>query len=185
MASATRKGHLGSGSRDSKRGAERAAAYARVSTEMQAEDGLSIAAQFSEIREYAAARGWTVVSEFVDAGISGQTLDRPGLQTMLICGRAGRVRYRHRPRVVPPVPLLGLRHLLHLRPVGPLQGRFRFSQGAGVRPFQPDRPLPADDDRGDQPVLHRHPPDAHQEGEAGAGARGAVQLLHHPLRLRY
>ena len=89
MASAARKGHLGAGSRDAKQGAERVAAYARVSTEMQAEDGLSIAAQFAEIREFATARGWTVVTEFVDAGISGQTLDRPGLQSMLTAAEQG------------------------------------------------------------------------------------------------
>lgn len=69
--------------------AERVAAYARVSTDMQAEDGLSIAAQLTEIREYAEARGWQVVSEFVDAGITGQTLDRPGLQAMLLAAAQG------------------------------------------------------------------------------------------------
>ena len=61
----------------------------RVSTEMQAEDGLSITAQLNEIREYATARGWTVVSEFVDPGISGQTLDRPGLQSLLTAAEQG------------------------------------------------------------------------------------------------
>jgi site-specific DNA recombinase len=69
--------------RDGKPTTERVAVYARVSTEMQAEEGLSIAAQLTEMREFVAARGWTVVSEFVDAGITGQTLDRPGLQSLL------------------------------------------------------------------------------------------------------
>lgn len=89
MAGVSRKGHLSAGVRDGKSGAERVAAYARVSTEMQAEDGLSITAQLNEIREYATARGWTVVSEFVDPGISGQTLDRPGLQSMLTAAEQG------------------------------------------------------------------------------------------------
>ena len=89
MATATRKGHQGSLSRNSNPGAERVAAYARVSTEMQAEEGLSITAQLNEIREFATARGWTVVSEFVDAGISGQTLDRPGLQSLLTAAEQG------------------------------------------------------------------------------------------------
>lgn len=70
-------------------GGERAVAYARVSTEMQAEEGLSIAAQLAEIREFAAARGWQVVNEFVDAGITGQTLDRPGLQAVLLAAAQG------------------------------------------------------------------------------------------------
>jgi site-specific DNA recombinase len=56
---------------------------------MQAEEGLSITAQLNEIREFATARGWTVTSEFVDAGISGQTLDRPGLQSMLTAAEQG------------------------------------------------------------------------------------------------
>ena len=89
MAGVSRKGHLSAGVRDGKSGAERVAAYARVSTEMQAEEGLSIPAQFAEIREFVARRGWTVVSEFVDAGITGQTLDRPGLQNMLTAAEEG------------------------------------------------------------------------------------------------
>lgn len=89
MAAATHKRHSPSTSRDAGQRAERVAAYARVSTEMQAEDGLSITAQLNEIREFAAARGWTVVSEFVDAGITGQTLDRPGLQNMLTAAEQG------------------------------------------------------------------------------------------------
>ena len=58
------------------------ALYARVSTGMQAEDGLSIAAQLAEMREYAAERGWRVVGEFVDAGESGRSLDRPGIRDL-------------------------------------------------------------------------------------------------------
>ena len=89
MASAARKGHPATSYRDKKLAVERVAAYARVSTEMQAEEGLSITAQLNEIREYATARSWTVVSEFVDAGITGQTLDRPGLQNMLTAAEQG------------------------------------------------------------------------------------------------
>ncbi len=51
MASAARKSHLTGGARDNKLVIERVAAYARVSTEMQAEEGLSITAQLNEIRE--------------------------------------------------------------------------------------------------------------------------------------
>ncbi|HEY77159.1 MAG TPA: recombinase family protein, partial [Thermoflexia bacterium] len=60
----------------------RVATYARVSTDMQAEGGKSIAAQQAEMREFAAARGWEIVAEFVDPGYSGTTLDRPGLNAL-------------------------------------------------------------------------------------------------------
>lgn len=68
---------------------ERVALLARVSTAMQAEEGLSIAAQLAEMREAVAARGWIVAAEFIDAGISGQTMDRPGLQAMLAAAEQG------------------------------------------------------------------------------------------------
>jgi site-specific DNA recombinase len=68
--------------------AERVALYARVSTEMQAEEGFSIEAQLNEMRAYAAQRGWKVVAEFVDAGISGSTMDRPGLRALLEAAQA-------------------------------------------------------------------------------------------------
>jgi site-specific DNA recombinase len=57
--------------------------YGRVSTDMQAETGLSIPAQLNEMREFAERRGWTIVGEFVDPGFSGSSLNRPGLQTLL------------------------------------------------------------------------------------------------------
>jgi len=60
----------------------RAALIARVSTEMQ-EEGYSIPAQLAEMREFCEKRGWTVVAEFVDAGYTGSTMDRPGLQGLL------------------------------------------------------------------------------------------------------
>jgi site-specific DNA recombinase len=56
--------------------------YARVSTGMQAEEGLSIAAQLAEMREFAAQRSWIVAAEFVDAGETGRTLDRPGFKDL-------------------------------------------------------------------------------------------------------
>ena len=69
--------------------AVRVALYARVSTNMQAEEGKSIAAQLAEMREYTAARGWTVVAEFTDPGFSGTDVDRPGLQTLLAAAEEG------------------------------------------------------------------------------------------------
>lgn len=63
--------------------------YARVSTGMQAEEGLSIAAQLAEMREYAAQRGWAIAAEFVDAGETGRTLDRPGFKELEAAIRQG------------------------------------------------------------------------------------------------
>ena len=61
----------------------RAALLARVSTDMQAEEGLSIPAQLAEMREFCEKRGWKIVAEFIDAGYTGSTMDRPGLQGLL------------------------------------------------------------------------------------------------------
>jgi site-specific DNA recombinase len=61
----------------------RAALLARVSTDMQAEEGLSIPAQLAEMREFCEKRGWKIVAEFIDAGYTGSTMERPGLQGLL------------------------------------------------------------------------------------------------------
>ncbi len=70
--------------------ARRVALYARVSTGagMQA-DGFSIEAQLNEMREFAARRGWEVVIEFVDVGISGAHEKRPQLQALLAAATEG------------------------------------------------------------------------------------------------
>jgi len=57
----------------------RAAIYIRVSTEEQAEEGYSLAAQERAGRAYATAHGWEVVRLFADEGMSGRTAQRPGL----------------------------------------------------------------------------------------------------------
>lgn len=49
----------------------RAAGYARVSTDEQAREGLSLSDQEYRIREYAAAQGWELVDVFTDRGVSG------------------------------------------------------------------------------------------------------------------
>ena len=61
----------------------RAAIYARVSTEDQARDGYSIAAQLKRLRSYCMARGWTVVNEYVDDGFSGRSPERPQYKRMM------------------------------------------------------------------------------------------------------
>ena len=61
--------------------------YVRVSTEEQAQEGLSIEVQTEKIRQYAALRDLDLVEIIVDAGISGSTLDRPGMTRLreLLC----------------------------------------------------------------------------------------------------
>ena len=61
----------------------RVVAYSRVSTEEQSKSGLGLAAQEITIRSGCAARGWDVVGLYVDAGISGKTLERPALRDAL------------------------------------------------------------------------------------------------------
>ena len=57
--------------------------YVRVSTEDQAENGVSLAAQEERVRAYCTAKGWEVLDVVVAAGQSAATLDRPGLQSIL------------------------------------------------------------------------------------------------------
>ena len=52
----------------------RVALYARVSTSNGHQDPEM---QLSELREYAARRGWAVAGEYTDQGISGSNESRP------------------------------------------------------------------------------------------------------------
>lgn len=61
----------------------RAIGYARVSTEEQADSGVSLAAQEAKIRAYAELYGIELVEVIIDAGESGKSLDRPGIQQAL------------------------------------------------------------------------------------------------------
>jgi DNA invertase Pin-like site-specific DNA recombinase len=56
----------------------RAALYARVSTSDQTCEN-----QLLELRTYASARGWDIVREFVDAGVSGTKEKRPALDELV------------------------------------------------------------------------------------------------------
>lgn len=60
-------------------GAKGAVLYARVSTEEQAKRGYSLAQQLEALREYAAREGLEVLEEVSDAGQSGASLERPGM----------------------------------------------------------------------------------------------------------
>jgi len=65
----------------------RAVVYARVSTEMQAEDQIPIIGQVEECRNFCESKGWQIVYLYKDEGLSGSTADRPGLQELLHCVR--------------------------------------------------------------------------------------------------
>src|SRR5205814_858032 len=58
---------------------ERVALYARVSTL----SGQNPEMQLVELREYAARRGWQVIEEYVDNGVSGAKESRPALNRMM------------------------------------------------------------------------------------------------------
>lgn len=65
--------------------------YIRVSTEDQADSGLSLENQKARIPAYAASQGWELHAIYEDAGISAKTLDRPGLRAALKALQPGRV----------------------------------------------------------------------------------------------
>jgi len=68
--------------------------YIRVSTEQQADDGHSLAAQRAKIESYCELYDIDLVDTFADEGASGKTVDRDGLQAALSAvesGRAGAV----------------------------------------------------------------------------------------------
>ena len=57
--------------------------YARVSSETQAQKELSTPAQLQAMRQYASDRSLEVPEEFVEAGVSGRTAERPTLRRLL------------------------------------------------------------------------------------------------------
>ena len=61
----------------------KAIGYVRVSTEEQATDGVSLAAQEAKIKAYADLYDLDLVEIIVDAGQSAKTLDRPGITRAL------------------------------------------------------------------------------------------------------
>lgn len=65
------------------------AAYIRVSTHMQVEEGYSLQAQRERLKAYAFSQGWEIVQFFVDEGLSAKDMDRPELQRMLKGVREG------------------------------------------------------------------------------------------------
>lgn len=68
----------------------RTIAYLRVSTDKQAERGVSLDAQRAKVAAYAALYDLELVDVIVDSGASAKTLDRPGLTRALDQLRAGK-----------------------------------------------------------------------------------------------
>lgn len=66
-------------------------AYVRVSTQEQADEGTSLAAQEARIGAYAAAIGFDVSEVIRDAGESAKSLQRPGMAQILEGVRAGSI----------------------------------------------------------------------------------------------
>ena len=66
----------------------RAGIYARVSTIGHGQD---VGLQVEELRAVARQRGWNIITEYVDEGISGSQESRPGLDRMLEDARRGKL----------------------------------------------------------------------------------------------
>ena len=63
---------------------KKALIYARVSTEEQSEEGASIETQISLCQKWAKANDYTIADIFEDRGKSATTMNRPGLQDLLL-----------------------------------------------------------------------------------------------------
>lgn len=70
-------------------GSAKVVGYVRVSTEHQADGGVSLAAQRAKLEAYAVAMDLDLVGIIEDAGASAKTLKRPGLQRALAMLEAG------------------------------------------------------------------------------------------------
>lgn len=67
----------------------RAVAYVRVSTEKQADAGVSLEAQQAKLAAYAQLYDLVILETIVDAGLSAKSLERPGLARALGMLRSG------------------------------------------------------------------------------------------------
>jgi site-specific DNA recombinase len=65
--------------------------YARVSTDEQAQEGVSLDAQRTRIEAYCVAKAWNLVGVEADPGMSAKDIRRPGLQAILEAVRSGKV----------------------------------------------------------------------------------------------
>src|ERR1035441_4062759 len=70
----------------------KAVGYSRVSTEQQADHGVSLEAQLEKIKAMAVVQGAEVIEIITDAGESAKSLDRPGMARLLAMVDAGKVQ---------------------------------------------------------------------------------------------
>lgn len=69
----------------------RVALYSRVSTQEQAQEGVSLEEQHDKLELLAKLESWQVYDHYCDEGVSGGTDNRPHLQRLLADARAGRI----------------------------------------------------------------------------------------------
>ena len=69
----------------------KAIGYVRVSTDRQAEQGVSLEAQEAKIRAMATVQGAELSEVIVDGGESAKNLNRPGLQRLLALVDSGKI----------------------------------------------------------------------------------------------
>src|SRR5215203_4706491 len=72
-------------------GPKRAILYTRVSTDEQARSGYSLAQQIEALRAYSVREGYEILEEVQDAGQSGASLERPGMDRVRDLVAAGGV----------------------------------------------------------------------------------------------
>jgi site-specific DNA recombinase len=72
-------------------GPKRVILYSRVSTDEQVRSGYSLAQQLEALRDYSAQQGYEVLEEVQDAGQSGASLERPGMDRVRDLVAAGGV----------------------------------------------------------------------------------------------
>jgi len=67
----------------------RVAFYTRVSSEEQAQEGVSLPEQKERLEQWARLEGWQPVAHYSDEGFSGSSDDRPDFQRLMLDARAG------------------------------------------------------------------------------------------------
>jgi site-specific DNA recombinase len=66
-------------------------AYCRVACAKESDPSAEAQLQEQMVRRYADARGLIICETYLDAGVSGGTLERPALQSLLADCRAGKI----------------------------------------------------------------------------------------------
>lgn len=70
------------------------ALYVRVSTQLQADEGFSLEAQQERLQAFCVAQGWHVCPDhiYIDAGVSGKTIERPQFQAMMTAAQGKQIQ---------------------------------------------------------------------------------------------